>query len=84
MISQFFIHRPKFAFVISILVTLVGLLSLLKLPVSMFPEVTPPQVTVTAIYPGANAKTLSSAVMRPIEEQLNGGGKHAVHELHRQ
>lgn len=72
MISQFFISRPKFAFVISIVITLVGLIALQTLPVSMFPEITPPQVTITAMYPGADAQTLESAVMRPIEEQVNG------------
>ncbi|WP_257297316.1 efflux RND transporter permease subunit [Endozoicomonas sp. YOMI1] len=72
MISQFFINRPKFAFVISIVITLVGLISLTTLPVSMFPEITPPQVTISATYPGADAETLESAVMRPIEEQVNG------------
>ncbi|WP_422449192.1 MULTISPECIES: efflux RND transporter permease subunit [unclassified Endozoicomonas] len=72
MISQFFINRPKFAFVISIVITMVGLISLTTLPVSMFPEITPPQVTINATYPGADAETLESAVMRPIEEQVNG------------
>ena len=72
MISQFFINRPKFAFVISIVITLVGLIALATLPVSMFPEITPPQITISASYPGADAETLETSVMRPIEEQVNG------------
>ncbi|WP_067584945.1 efflux RND transporter permease subunit [Endozoicomonas ascidiicola] len=72
MISQFFIDRPKFAFVISIVITLVGLISLSTLPVSQFPEITPPQISITAVYPGADSETLESAVMRPIEDQVNG------------
>ena len=72
MISQFFINRPKFAFVISIVITLVGLIALATLPVSQFPEITPPQITISASYPGADAETLETSVMRPIEEQVNG------------
>ncbi|USE35027.1 efflux RND transporter permease subunit [Endozoicomonas sp. SCSIO W0465] len=72
MISQFFINRPKFAFVISIVITLVGLIALNTLPVSMFPEITPPQITISASYPGADSETLETSVMRPIEEQVNG------------
>ncbi len=72
MISQFFINRPKFAFVISIVITLVGLIAVATLPVSQFPEITPPQISISASYPGADAETLEIAVMRPIEEQVNG------------
>ncbi len=72
MISHFFIHRPKFAFVISIVITLVGLISLATLPVSMFPQIAPPEISISAYYPGADAKTLESAVIQPIEEKVNG------------
>ncbi|GAA4652496.1 multidrug efflux RND transporter permease subunit [Kistimonas scapharcae] len=72
MISQFFIHRPKFAFVISIVITLAGLISLYTLPVNMYPELAPPQVTVSAVYPGASASVVEESVIRPIEEQING------------
>lgn len=72
MFSQFFINRPKFAFVISIVITLVGLISLAVLPVSQYPEIAPPQITVNAMYPGADAGTVEEAVIRPIEEQING------------
>ncbi|PJE80391.1 Efflux pump membrane transporter BepG [invertebrate metagenome] len=72
MISQFFINRPKFAFVISIVIVMVGLISLRTLPVTMFPDIAPPQVTIDASYPGADAETVEAAVVRPIEEQVNG------------
>ncbi len=68
MFSQFFINRPKFAFVISIVITMVGLISLMTLPVAMYPEITPPQITIYANYPGADAETVEKSVIRPIEE----------------
>ncbi|WP_281648081.1 multidrug efflux RND transporter permease subunit [Parendozoicomonas sp. Alg238-R29] len=70
--SHFFIKRPKFAFVISIVITLAGLLSLFTLPVNMYPEIAPPQVQITAVYPGASAQVVEESVIRPIEEQVNG------------
>ena len=70
--SQFFIHRPIFAGVLSVIIFLVGLLALLKLPVSEYPEVVPPQIVVRAVYPGANPKTISETVAVPLEQQLNG------------
>jgi len=72
MISKVFIERPKFAFVISILITLAGLIAMTVLPVNMYPQITPPQVEITAVYPGASAQVVEEAVIRPIEEQLNG------------
>ncbi len=72
MISKTFIHRPKFAFVISIIITLGGLISLGILPVNMYPEITPPQVTITTVFPGASAQVVEESVIRPIEEQVNG------------
>jgi HAE1 family hydrophobic/amphiphilic exporter-1 len=72
MISKTFIHRPKFAFVISIVITLAGLIALGSLPVNMYPEITPPQVQISAIYPGASAQVVEESVIRPIEEQING------------
>ena len=72
MFSQFFINRPKFAFVISIVITLVGLIALSILPVSQFPDIAPPQVSISASYPGADAETIEEAVIRPIEAQVNG------------
>ena len=72
MFSQFFINRPKFAFVISIVITLIGLISLGTLPITQYPNITPPSVSISAVYPGADAETVEKAVIRPIEEQING------------
>lgn len=72
MLSHFFIHRPNFAIVISVVITLAGLLSLLVIPVSQYPNITPPQVTVSANYPGADATTVDQTVAQPIEEVVNG------------
>ncbi len=72
MISKTFINRPKFAFVISIVITLAGLIAMSVLPVNMYPEITPPQVQISAVYPGASAQVVEESVIRPIEEQING------------
>ena len=72
MISKTFINRPKFAFVISIVITLAGLIAMSLLPVNMYPEITPPQVQISAVYPGASAQIVEESVIRPIEEQING------------
>ncbi|RDV29258.1 multidrug efflux RND transporter permease subunit [Alteromonas aestuariivivens] len=72
MISQTFIERPKFALVISIVITLAGLIALIQLPVNKYPEVTPPQVRITTTFPGASAQVVEESVIRPIEEQVNG------------
>mgnify|MGYP000450796252 FL=1 len=72
MISKTFISRPKLALVISIVITLAGLIALTQLPVNMYPQITPPQVSVTAVYPGASAQTIEETVIRPIEEKING------------
>jgi multidrug efflux pump len=70
--SHFFIERPIFACVLSILITLVGAIAAFLLPVAQFPDVVPPTVVVTAVYPGANAETIAETVATPIEEQVNG------------
>ena len=72
MFSHFFIRRPIFASVLSIVIVLAGLVAIRSLPVAQYPEVSPPQVTVTAIYPGATAEALQKTVAAPIEEQING------------
>ena len=72
MFSKFFIDRPIFATVLSLLLVLAGLASLRVLPVSRYPEIAPPVVTVRAIYPGASAEVIESTVAAPIEEQING------------
>jgi multidrug efflux pump len=70
--SHFFIERPIFASVLSILITLAGAIAAFLLPVAQFPDVVPPTVVVTAVYPGANAETIAETVATPIEEQVNG------------
>ncbi len=72
MISRFFIDRPIFATVISVVITLAGGVAVFTLPVAQYPDVTPPTVQVTANYPGANANTLRDTVAAPIEEQVSG------------
>ena len=72
MFSRFFIDRPIFAAVLSILITLCGGIALFTLPVTQYPEITPPTVEVSAIYPGANARVVSDTVAAPIEQQVNG------------
>src|ERR1700723_3752185 len=70
--SKFFIRRPIVAIVIAIVTVVVGLVSLLTLPISQYPDIVPPEILVTATYPGADAKTVSQAVSTPIEQQMNG------------
>src|SRR6516165_2573304 len=72
MFSRFFIDRPIFASVMSIIVTLGGGIAVFSLPVTQYPEITPPTVEVSAFYPGANAKVVSDTVAAPIEQQVNG------------
>jgi hydrophobe/amphiphile efflux-1 (HAE1) family protein len=72
MFSNFFIERPRFAFVLSIVIVIAGLVSIPLLPVSLYPEVTPPQVQITAAYPGANAQVVEETVAAPIEAEVNG------------
>jgi hydrophobe/amphiphile efflux-1 (HAE1) family protein len=72
MFSRFFIYRPNFAIVIAIVITLAGLVSLSAIPVAQYPNVTPPQVTISVSYPGASAQTIVNTVAEPIEEQVNG------------
>jgi len=70
--AHFFIERPVFAAVLSIVTVIVGGLAIFALPISQYPEIAPPTVTVSASYPGANAKTVAETVATPIEEQING------------
>src|SRR6056297_211565 len=72
MLSAFFIERPKFAFVISIVISLAGLIAVTRLPIAEFPDISPPQVQVTASYPGASAEVVEETVAAPIEAQVNG------------
>ncbi len=70
--SRFFIDRPIFAGVIAVLITVVGALAFFGLPVSQYPDIVPPTVTVTAQYPGASAETVADTVAAPIEQEING------------
>jgi HAE1 family hydrophobic/amphiphilic exporter-1 len=72
MISDIFIDRPRLAFVVSIVITLAGLIAMVRIPVAQFPDIVPPQVSLTTLYPGADAETVESTVAQPIEQQING------------
>ncbi len=72
MISRYFIDRPIFAFVLSLFVVLAGLAAMRSLPVAQYPEIAPPVVQVTAIYPGASAQVLAQTVAAPLENAING------------
>ncbi|MEM7479645.1 MAG: multidrug efflux RND transporter permease subunit [Acidobacteriota bacterium] len=72
MISRFFIDRPRFALVVSIVIVVAGVIALQALPIAQYPEVVPPQVLVTAVYPGASAEVIEATVATPIEAQVNG------------
>src|SRR6202789_4633624 len=71
-LSKFFIDRPIFAGVISVIIFLAGLIAMTQLPISEYPEVVPPSVVVTALFPGANPETIADTVATPLEEQING------------
>lgn len=70
--SRFFIDRPIFAAVLSIVITIFGLVTITRLPLSEYPEVTPPTISVTAAYPGASPETIAETVATPIEQAING------------
>ncbi len=72
MLARFFIDRPIFAWVISIVITLVGGVAAFMLPVAQYPDITPPTVQVSCSYPGANAQVVADSVAAPIEQQVNG------------
>jgi len=72
MFSLTFIKRPIFAIVISLMITVGGLISMLVLPIQEFPDVVPPTVAVSATYTGANAFAVEESVTRPLEDKLNG------------
>lgn len=72
MLSQFFINRPKFAFVISIVIVVVGLICIESMPVSQYPDIVPPIVQVSTNYPGADAIMMEKTVVAPLEQQING------------
>src|SRR3954468_22397941 len=72
MFSRFFIDRPIFATVLSVVITLLGTIALASLPVAQYPRITPPGVVVSISYPGANAQVVAATVAAPIEQQVNG------------
>jgi multidrug efflux pump len=72
MFARFFVDRPVFATVISLVIIIIGLVALTKLPVAQYPEIAPPTVSVTASYPGASAKVVADTVAAPIEQEVNG------------
>src|SRR5262245_34919791 len=73
--ASFFIDRPILSWVISIVILLGGAVAAFTLPIAQYPDITPPTVTVTAIYPGANAQTVADSVAAPIEQQISGVDK---------
>ncbi|HKI81187.1 MAG TPA: efflux RND transporter permease subunit, partial [Pseudodesulfovibrio sp.] len=72
MISRLFIDRPRLAAVVSIVITIAGLIALMNIPVAQYPEITPPTIRVTATYPGASSEVLAKTVAGPIEKEVNG------------
>ena len=72
MFAGFFIRRPRFSFVISIVIVLIGLVALFKLPIALYPEVTPPEISVRANYPGASAGVIAKTIGIPLEDEING------------
>ena len=73
--SRFFINRPIVAIVISVLMVIIGAITIISLPVAQFPDIAPPEIRLQAIYPGADAETMEKAVATPIEQQVNGVDK---------
>src|SRR5438270_9397676 len=72
MFAHFFIERPIFASVLSIVVTLAGFVAAFSLPIAQYPQITPPSIIVQCTYPGANAHVVADSVAAPIEQQING------------
>src|SRR5947199_10690421 len=72
MFSGTFIERPRLAIVVAIVITLAGIIAISTIPIAQFPDIVPPQVTLTANYPGADAEVVEATVAQPIEQQING------------
>jgi multidrug efflux pump subunit AcrB len=75
MLSSIFVDRPRLAIVIAIVTTIAGLVALLVIPVAQYPDIVPPQVSVTTVYPGANSAVVDQTVAQPIEAQVVGVDK---------
>ena len=72
MLSRIFIERPRLALVVSIIVTLAGALALLNIPIAQYPPIAPPEIVVSAVYPGASAEVVAKTVGAPLEAEMNG------------
>jgi len=72
MANNLFIKRPKFAIVISMVIVLAGIIAMNALPLAEYPSITPPQVVISAQYPGASAEVIESTIAAPLEAQING------------
>src|SRR5947209_12369984 len=72
MLSDIFLHRPRLAVVIAIVITLAGVIALKAIPIAQFPDIVPPQISVTANYPGASAAVVEATVAQPIESRVVG------------
>ena len=81
MFSSTFIDRPRLAFVIAIVITLAGIIAITAIPIAQFPDIVPPQVTLSATYPGADAEVIETTVAQPIEEQVNGIDSKSISRL---
>src|SRR5947208_13377106 len=75
MLSSIFVDRPRLAIVIAIVTTIAGLLALFAIPIAQYPDIVPPQVSVTTIFPGANSAVVDSTIAQPIEAQVVGVDK---------
>ena len=81
MISKFFINRPAFSAVISIIIVIAGFLCMFALPIEQYPKVTPTQVVVSGSYPGATAQTVSTSVVSVLENSINGGRGYDLYTI---
>ena len=81
MFVNFFIRRPVFAIVCSLLIILAGAIAIPTLPIAQFPNVAPPQVTVSSFYTGANSQAVETSVTTLLEQAINGAEGHALHHL---
>ncbi|NLZ63998.1 MAG: multidrug efflux RND transporter permease subunit, partial [Lentisphaerae bacterium] len=72
MLSRFFLDRPVFAWVVAIFIMLLGCLSIYQLPISQYPDLAPPMISITAMYPGASAETVENSVTQVIEQNMTG------------
>ena len=81
--EKFFISRPIFAISLAIVIVLVGLISILNLPIEQYPDITPPVVEVSATYDGADAETVNNAVATPVAQSRHGRQRHALPADHR-